>query len=159
MVAGYVGYFVLGHFLHQRESGKKERGVIYALGAAGAVATVVFTYLFSKRTGALDMSFYNNMALGVMLESAALFVFIKYHTPQNKNGMFSKLIQTAAVCSFGIFLVHLLVLRLVPKFIHFELYTIPLVISIPIYAVAVFLVSFLIAFILKKIPFINRYIV
>ena len=159
LVTGYVGYFVLGHYLHRQELSKKTRALVYALGAVGAVTTVVFTYLYSKRTGALDVSYYDSMALGVMLEAAAVFVLFKHFTPQLKNGPVRRLIQTAAVCSFGIFLVHLLVIRAVPKLIRFELYSIPLAVSIPLYGAAVFLISFLIAFILKKIPLVNRLIV
>lgn len=159
LVTGYVGYFVLGNFLHRRESSKKERGIVYALGMLGAASTVLFTYLYSVRTGALDMSFYNNISLGVMLESTAIFVFFKYHAPQQKDNAFQKLITAVAICSFGIYLVHMLIIQIVPTVLPFELNVRPLAVFIPIYAVAVFLLSFLIAFILKKIPFINRFIV
>ena len=159
LVTGYVGYYVLGHFLHRREFSRKERCVIYTLGILGAASTVVFTYLYSRRTGALDMSFYNNMALGVMLESTAIFVFFKYHAPQQKDNAFQKLITAAAICSFGIYLVHMLVIQIVQKVLPFELNVRPLAVFIPIYAVAVFLISFAITFILKKIPSVNRFIV
>ena len=160
LVTGYVGYYVLGHFLHHREISKKAQSVIYVLGVLGAASTVLFTYLFSRRTGSLDMSFYNNMALGVMLEATALFVFFKYHTPQIKNNFCLSFIKNAALCSFGIYLVHMLLIKLAPKVLPYSILNIrPLAVSIPIYAVVVFLISFLITYILKKIPFINRFIV
>ncbi len=158
-VTGFVGYYILGHYLHQKEISKKERGVIYVLGIIGAAATALFTYLFSRRTGALDMSFYDLHSLGVMLEATALFVFCKYHAPKNKNNALHKLIQTASVCSFGIYLVHLLVIQFVPKILPFALNMRPLAVTIPLFAVAVFLISFLISFILNKIPLVNRYLV
>ena len=159
LVTGYVGYFVLGHFLHHRDFTKKERGILCGLGVVGAALTVLFTYMFSRKTSALDLSFYNTMSLGVLLEAAAVFVLFKYHTPQTGNLRLRKLLETAAVCSFGVYLSHMLVIRIAPTLFPFSEVKIPLAFSIPLYALGIFLLSFLVTFILKKIPFINRYIV
>ncbi len=158
-VCGYTGYFILGHFLHRYEISKKIRGVIYTLGIFGYAATVLMTYVFSKKANGLDPVFLDSFSAGVMLEAVAVFVFFKYHTPELKNIKIQKLILQVSKCSFGIYLVHFIIQRYSREIFHVSPLKYNPIITVPLISGGVFVVSLIISYILNKIPIVKKYIV
>ena len=159
LVAGYAGYFILGRVLHTREVPKKMRAVFYALGVFGAASTCLMTMVATKRSGALDLSFFDDASVFVAFEAVAVFVFFKYRAPVKKHESNRKFLGVLSGCTFGIYLIHMLPVDHLERLLPFSVDLGGTLVSIPLLALAAFLISFLLTFILKKIPFINRYIV
>ena len=159
LVCGYTGYYVLGHWLHQNELSKKQRGIIFGLGVFGAGMIIVLTYLISLKQKQLEESFYEYLTVFVLCEAVSIFVFFKYHSPQLSDGFSRKLLLTTSKCSFGIYLVHFWLATNPRPVFRMDTLTINPVFSVPLLTAAVFVCSFAISYILNKIPFINKYIV
>ena len=67
--------------------------------------------------------------------------------------MFTKI----ANLSFGIYLIHILVLETLDKKLLFNTMSLPAMISVPVLTVVVFVISFAIAALLKRIPVFKDY--
>ena len=158
-VCGYTGYFVLGYFLHRYEIPKKLRGVIYVLGCLGATATILLTYVFSKKSNGLDLIFLDDFSVFVLLEAVAVFVFCKYHLNNLKNAKMQKMIMAISKCSFGIYLVHYFMVRYTREIFHMSPTTYNPIITIPLISGGIFVLSLIISFILNKMPIVKKYIV
>lgn len=158
-VYGFTGYFLLGYYLHHYDISKKARRIIYALGGFGAVATFFATYLISKKANNLVDSYYSYFALGVFFETIAVFVFFKYHAPNAKDGAVQKLVGTISKCSFGIYLVHFLFVKYSAVIFRFDFYSLGPLFAVPLLSVIVFVCSFVVSWLLNKIPVVKNYLV
>ena len=151
-VAGYVLYYILGYYLFSEEISKRMRMVFYALGICGLAVMVLYSGKVSALSGTAWDAFGAYMPW-VLMPAMALFVFVKYHG--EKLGQ-NKIVRTIAATSFGIYLVHALIIEYLLVYVwpdmHFGFW--PIVGM----TVLVFAVSFVITWVLKKIPFVRNYI-
>ena len=95
-------------------------------------------------------------APNMIICSAAILLFAASH-PLNIHGRKEKWLLNCSECSFGIYLVHLLVVIEIYSRIRRFIPNIPLNMFVTI--VVAFCLSYLIAFLLKKIPVLNKYVV
>ncbi|MBR4196811.1 MAG: acyltransferase family protein [Synergistaceae bacterium] len=152
-VGGFAGYFLLGYFLNRVNISRRAERLIYIAGTAGFTATVFVSLYASRFTGGAFGKFYASHTVNVMLEAVMVFVFfrVKFNWP-------SRIIRALSRYSFGAYLVHVAVIRLVGKFGLNPLTFSPLI-SIPVISVIVFVISFGISALLNHIPVLNKYIV
>ena len=80
MVTGYIGYFILGHYLSHYEVSKKLEYLVYVLGVILILAAIGLCYISSQKSGKPIQSFYENYTL------AGFFCFSKTMYPRS-NGM------------------------------------------------------------------------
>lgn len=156
LFVGFVAYFILGFYLNKTEIRKNYRTIIYILGVAGLVLTILLTLIASKNAGKLSEAFYNASSVNVLLMSVAVFVWFKYNVKGSER--LDTIIIHLSKYSFGAFLVHVFVLHVL-KVIGFSSETIHPVFSVPASLIFTTVVSYLISMILNKIPVINKYIV
>lgn len=144
-VLGYSGYFVLGHWLHNRKLLNKYRLFIYLFGTIGMVLTVILTFVASAWSGQLEKLFFSYFSCNVLFTSIAMFVLFRYADHSVKVDPMLKKVSDQ---SFGVFLIHPLILEtcggMLPEM--------SLIIRIPITALLVFVVSLLTTTILRSIP-------
>lgn len=152
----YVGYYILGYYLFKYEITRKWRTVIYASGFLGLFATFFLTYIATRRAdGVLQEFWYEYLSPNVLLVAVGLFVFFKY-SPIGKSAELSFIPKVINNTSFGVYLVHMLVINiLVTKFtiIWFDFHPI---LGIPYRVTITILVSVIIVTIMKKIPLLNK---
>jgi surface polysaccharide O-acyltransferase-like enzyme len=156
VVAGYVGYFVMGYLLTNVSLGK--RGMFLALlGILMAVAVTYFgTHLLSAGAAPVDIYFYSYFSPPTVLASACGFLLFK-NLGQNL-GRAGGWVRLVAGTTFGIYLIHIFVVELLRKgSLGFQLYSwqAASIYMIPLTALAVYLVSFLIVFAMQRIPVIK----
>ena len=154
VVAGYVGYFVMGYLLAEMNLGR--RGLfLSALGCIIAIAVVyVGTSMLSPAAAPIDIYFYSYFSPPTVLASMCGFLLLK-HIGQNL-GRAGSLIRKVAGTAFGIYLIHIFVVELLRKgSLGFRIYSWqgPSIYMIPLTALAVYLLSFVIVFGMQKIPF------
>ena len=153
IVGGYVGYFVLGYLLAEVKLNNRGR----VLSALGCILAIAFTYfgtnVLSSRAGPIDAYFYSYFSPPTVLASICGFLLLK--DLGSKLGGAGKTVRALSAASFGIFLIHIFAVGLLRKgVLGFRVYSWmgPSVYMIPLTALAVFGLSFVIVFIMRKIP-------
>ena len=160
MVTGFSGYFVLGYLLNTAKIDKKKERLIYILGILGLLFTILFTALISLRKGTPIADYYENMTVNVLLSSVAVFVFSKLHLNKPfKNEKKQQMVLFLSNCSFGAYLIHLLIIYMLDYFWHFNSLSFNPVVAVPVISVIVFIVSIAISALLNKIPIAKDYLV
>lgn len=149
--SGYLGYMVLGYYLSNMKSFKKSKS--FLLYSIGVIVTILGTYYLTSKNGAFNSTFYGYLTPNVLLSSTGIFLLIKeiHITSSIVKLMVSKISKY----SYGIYLVHILVLELLLKLgLNWQI-TNP-VISIPVIAILTILISWLIIYLGNKIKFLSR---
>ncbi len=153
VVTGYVGYFVMGYWLADVKLGSRGR-VLSALGCIIAIVVTYFgTNILSADAAPIDTYFYSYFSPPTVLASLCGFLLLK-DLGQNL-GKASQIVRTVSATSFGIYLIHIFVVELLRKGdLGFRLYSwmAPSVYMIPLTALVVFVLSFMIVFVMQKIP-------
>jgi len=158
LVFGYVGYFIGGYYLDYYTINKKLRKIIYILGLLGILSTIIFTALISVKEGKANSILYGYFSPNVMVASIAVFIFFKYEISKIKlNKRSLKIIKTITTCTFGMYLVHdFFIIVLTEQGLDTMKFN-P-IFSVPTIALLVFIFSFIISYIISKIPILNKYI-
>ena len=149
----YTTYFVLGWYLHNYEINHKK--LIYLLGIIGLLISIFGTFVFLSTLDEPDALYYN-FTINVFMYSVMIFVFIKSKFV-NKN-IKDHFIKPIADHSLGIYAVHMFVsiyvYRILSSFSIDNAF-----ICIPVVFLATISISYIIAYILKKIPVLNKYVI
>lgn len=157
MVGQYTAYFVLGHYLHERDLPLKTRKILYMLSFFGFAFTILFSVYIAWAKSA-SYGFYGNMTLNVLLESVGIFVLIKYFVKLHIHDRSNSFVLFLSNRSFGIYLVHVLIIEILQYSFGFTTLSICAYISVPVISLFVFLLSLLSSYIIGKIPVLGRYI-
>lgn len=161
-ICSYAGYFVLGHVLHRFEFSRLFKIIVYSGALIGLVFAPLSTYFLTKRNGGNYVTFFsNNLSPDVILIAISVFLLIKTikweRIFEKKGDAFVKGIKTLSEASFGIYLIHFIVLNeLVRSGISVFKVDAPSIFRVPVTDISVFVISFLVIYLLKKIPFINK---
>jgi surface polysaccharide O-acyltransferase-like enzyme len=155
---GYAGYFVLGYQLHKMEISKKTEWLIYGLGIFGVVMTAVMTDLVIVGTMQRIQIFYDYFTVNVLLQSIAVFVWMKKHAPNSLSDGAGKLLRKLSKYSFGAYLVHVMVIA-VFKRLGLQTFSFNAWVSVPVISILVFAVSMGISAVINHIPILKKYIV
>lgn len=156
LVLGYTGYFILGYYLSKTELSHKQRQVIYVLGIAGFLFTIVADSYFSLRQQTPKGIFYGDFTVNVLLESILVFVLFKYHCP-GSDGL-NRIILLLSKYSFGAYLVHVMILEQLENLGLNTLTFSPLA-TIPIIFGITAVLSFSISAAIHRIPILKKYVV
>lgn len=150
LFSGFTCYFVLGYYLHTTHLNKNIGSILIVLGVFATICIAVFTYLLLKEKGVCSELFYNYATFLVAIQSIAVFLIIK-----RVGNVDSKIVYLISKHSFGIFLVHMLVLYM----LGLTSTTINPLIGIPMLSLLVFIVSYLITLVLSHIPVLNKLVI
>ena len=157
-VMGYSGFFVLGYYLHTYELTKKEKNILYALGAGSVLFTIVGTAVLSSRCGYATQELYAYLLPTTCFESAAIFVWFKDHVSENtfKENTLKRLLKLSEL-TFGMYLLHDFY-NILFQHIGFTAIVFQPIVSVPIISIIVFLCSWVTAYLISKIPIVSKYI-
>jgi len=135
---GLIGYLILGFYISRY---KIPSFLVYLFSYLGLLTTIVGTYLLTRQnSGVLDEFFFDPVAPNIILFSLGVFLFLKNHYFNHR------IIKTISRYSFGIYLLHPLIINLLPSVSSNEFIRIPLI-SLLVLAISLFL-----SYIFKKIP-------
>lgn len=154
---GYTSYFLLGDYLNRYDIGKKTEKIIYWAGAFGFFSTIALTIIGTYRYEIATEAFFSNTSVNILLESLAVFVFVKKHADKLPDEKPKQLIGFLAKYSFGVYLIHAMILQLMQEYGFNTLSFNPLF-SIPILSIAVLLISLACSVLISKIPILKRMI-
>ncbi len=149
-----IGFGVLGYVIH-RYGGRVQARIYALLYLIGFFGSFLGTWILSVRQGQLAEVFLQGASPGILLEAAGLFGLL-VHT--NPKGWVEKTTATLSKASFCIYLVHLFFLdRLVLA--GWYTGTLSPVWSAPVETLFLVLCGFVTWLILKRIPWVNRYLI
>lgn len=159
IVLGYTGCYVLGYYLKAYGMSKRCKNALYISGVLSLLFTIGITAFLSLRRATPVQLFYDNLAPNTLITAAAVFVFVKEHTAWlEKRPTAVKAVSYVSSCTLGIYLVHDLLNEII-RHLGFDILNYPLWLAVPLYSAAVFALSLAIIGVIKKIPFVNKYIV
>ncbi|MET0945423.1 MAG: acyltransferase family protein, partial [Flavobacterium sp.] len=129
--SGYVGYLVLGYYLSVIEfkNTKKWKIIALLLFISGSLITFLGTYWLSFSKGKTDSSLYDFFSFNVLLASIGIFIFFRLSDFFNRKS--NLVIAQISHSSYGIYLVHVLVLWILDSFAINASFITPLI-GIPI---------------------------
>jgi surface polysaccharide O-acyltransferase-like enzyme len=146
----YSGYMVLGYYLCKFDISSNKFSILsYVVLFATILFASIGTYYISKQGKDLNLLFYGNLSLNSIAQSIAIFILIKKSTVKNK--ILAWIRNIISQYSFGIYLVHIMVIGVF--YLHDFFWTMAHpALSIPAVTVATLVVSILIIYVLRKIP-------
>lgn len=109
----HIMYVLIGYIIANGNFSKKRRIIIYILGIAGAVLRYVSTVVVSPQTGEIYDTFWGYLNFPTVFLACAVFTAAK-HIPWEKlfgDGRLQKLLPVLSSASFGVYLMHTLLIR------------------------------------------------
>ena len=157
--SAYVCFFFMGCLFHNISLSKESRWIIYILGIIATVVIFYGTYLLTVKDAYHNEDMQADNNLFTAIQGIALFVFFreKFRYKEMKENT-KKLILDISGLTFGVYMVHVVLLALLDKF-GFSPVTYPAIYMIPMLILFVLPTSFFISLGIKKIPFLGKYII
>lgn len=150
----YTGYLIVGYVLvkyfHNINLPKSFSGSVFlSTVLVAAFVTYVLCYYNQRQT----TTFMSTFCLNTLIQVLAVYFFFKSLTIDNKFML--RLLGLLSNYSFGIYLVHIMVISLLYRVGVFWTMANPLI-SIPVLLFVVVLISWIVIYILRKIPFLKH---
>lgn len=156
LVLGFPLYYMMGYYLSQYSLSKNIRNFYYILGILSVFITIIGTRMLSLDKGSPDTFLYDYLRSNVFFTSIALFLFFKeFFSKKQFNQTSLSVISVLSKYSFGMYLVHDMIRTLLMK-IGLENVSFNPLVSVPFIAVCLFIISFIITFLIRKIPYIGE---
>ena len=146
--SGYVGYMVLGYYLCQRSLPSRVLSILFIL--VGTSVTFFGTIYLSAQDNHFNEFFYGYLSPNVLLSSAGLFLL--FRTLSIRNSRLQALSSFVNNHSYGIYLVHILILELL-HYVGINWQFIHPAIGIPVAALSCLVLSIVSIYVLTKIKF------
>ncbi|MDR0793720.1 MAG: acyltransferase family protein [Chitinophagaceae bacterium] len=149
--SGFIGFPVLGYYLYKNTFAdiRKENLISVLMILTGVSITVFGTFVLTKRSGSFNEDLYSYLTLNVILVSTGVFLLFKNLVKFNTRT--SSIILFFSKYSYGIYLIHILVLLFLAKLGFSHAFVNP-IIGIPITSVLCMIVSASIVFGISKLP-------
>ena len=148
LVLGWVGCYVGGWYLRHFEISRLAEYILYLLGGLGLAVT-----LTSRPGGLLEPTLLQQQygSLSAALTAAALCALFRYVLGVSEERSRRKVISGIGAYAFGVYLIHQLWV-LVFRWLGFSPLHFPAAVSIPLFALALFLLSLPFAWLISLIP-------
>lgn len=158
--AGHIYYFVLGHYLSTTSESKWLNRILYSFCLLSFFGIYTMTNWYSMLVGQASTKYYGNFTMFSLIISISVFLFGKNELSRfQPHGFLLKIIFHLSKCSFGIYLVHMLVMNKLNAWFNINVLSFSPIIGVPFITSIVFLVSYLISAFFNSIPFLNKYLV
>jgi len=153
----FTVYFLLGYMLNTEEFSRKYIILSYAIGVLGQALTLLTRFIATHD----NLRYLDFHCFHVAMATLGTFMFFKYVVSRCINYLiekkfFKKLLLSLSDCSFGIFLIHYLVLKLMWDVFNFNGNSFNPIICAPLFSIVVFLIGFSIIYLIRKISFFRQ---
>jgi len=156
LMEGYIGFFVLGYILGTQRFSRRRRWAVYGLGLMGYLINVLGNHAFTT-PDRVNLVFNYGYSITRYLVAAGLFVGLRALFAADKSTLqnrLHKLFAPVAGASYGMYYVHVLVLEVSMGKIQRHLTLWPPAV-IPLTFVSTVVLSFLLAWVIRKVPALN----
>ncbi len=157
MVCSYVGYFILGYYLHRFVPSQRKRKLLYVLGILGLLLAPIVSNVLSVRKEEPLSASYDSFSIFTFLASVAVFVFFEQVVSKVrwKQWMRKGILEFSAN-SFGVYLMHILVFEMLQAK-GIDSMSIDSLAGIPLLAVVCFILCNIAISLLRRVPVLGKY--
>ena len=155
LMVGYMGYFVLGHYLTSVRLDRGKRILIYWGGVTGFLSTIVLQVMAALKTQQHLGSYYDELWVNVWVSAVAGFVWFQHLKIFQK---YKPIVMRLSKLNLGVYMVHVFVLNLLRVWGINTLLFNP-ILSVPMIAILVYGISVGISALIHQIPIMKKYIV
>ncbi|AYB41923.1 acyltransferase [Paenibacillus lautus] len=153
-VNGYLGYFILGYYLREKELSVKITRVIHIAAIICIFMTFFGVYYETvKSAGVFSGYYYGYLTPNTAIISISIFLLFKGIKTGIKH---DSLLITISKTSLGIYLIHALILKCLSQYFNLTALSFHPILSIPFISILTFVLSALLIFILQRIPVVNK---
>lgn len=160
LACSYAGYFVLGYYLYHIGIPEKWNHWLYLSFPVCCMLNVLISTWLIWRNDKLLSDFSNSFGLFTFFITISLFQFAtRFLTDkvfQTSHPKFERALSFVSGSTLGIYVMHLLLIDLPQMRSIYD--SLPPILSIPIVTMLCFLFSFIIATVLRKIPFVGKFL-
>ncbi|MBQ6841308.1 MAG: acyltransferase family protein [Bacilli bacterium] len=152
----YLGYFIAGYLIYKYKDviASKKNNILWIIVLVlSLTATIGFTYVRSLDFNRYYDNFLAYRSIFVILSSLSIFLLIYFNLPNKKI----KLVSFVSPYSFGVYLVHGIILNFLMEDI-LSYIKINSFIGIPICVIILSIFSVIVVALLKKVPVLKKYI-
>lgn len=149
-----ISFVILGFLLSTEDIEKRKRIFIYCLGICSIIFRYTVTLIMSTRQNELYGIFFGYEQFHSILLATAVFVLVKNINLEKiiNSDKIKKIIMKISECSFGVYLIHLIVMHYELELANINVYswkwrTIGIIIT--------YFISLCIVYLLKKIPIVK----
>lgn len=155
MLAGYLGYFLLGFYLKKYPCSRRVRRLLYFAGSVGLLYTIIGTIVLSNIQGMCCDTLFSPGSWNILLFAAAVYVFFV-----NQDGLSFgyPAVRKIARRSFVIYMVHPFFLEKL-NMIGITTVSFCSLFSVPLLTLLIFLCSDIVAAVITGIPYLKKLIV
>ena len=158
-LSGNIFYFIMGYYLNNSMNiGLYKKILLYFLGLIGFSFIIIFYYISIKYQQSMIHFYFGPLNLNILTYSIVIFVFFK-HNFNNISIKYMKFIKIISNHTFGIYLIHPMIIHIIRGRNDSYLSSLNLIYKIPLMSLLTFLFSFMICFIIKYLPFIGNLLV
>lgn len=150
--SGFIGYLILGNFLY-KENRRVNNVLLMLVFVAALVYTCIMTYGLTASSHEMNEAYMDNFKPNIAIMCICIYLLFK-NSPVNFPLLLRGVVNKVSAYSYGIYLVHILVLDLFFNY-GFTYSIMPAVFSIPIISLSCLLVSYLVIYILRKVPYLR----
>jgi len=152
---GFVGYFVLGYWLGKTGT-KLSKSMLILLFLASWALTAYICYAVSWEAGKYIYDYTDYLSVPVILMSVSIFLFFQKACDVD---FLPRLMQELDITSYGVYLVHALILRILSREYQINFTWIHPVVGISVHFLLTAVISYLVVKIISKIPKVGSWIV
>ena len=153
--SGFVGYFILGYWLGNRDI-KLSNSLLILLFLASWAITAYICYVVSWNSGKYSYDFTDYLSPTVMLMSVSIFLFFKKACDTE---FLPKIMTELDITSYGVYLIHFLILRYLSRNYQINYTWIHPLLGITVQFIITTLISYVIVKAISKIPKAGNWIV
>lgn len=157
-ISAHVCFFIAGYLFHKIQLTKKQRIALYLLAIISTATVFIGTWQLTLAQGIHneDLQSDSNMLTGI--QGIALFVFMKEACAKKRfSPEVQGVIRLLSSLTFGVYLVHVMFIALLDRF-GFSTLTYNAGWMIPLVLCLVLPLSFGATWLIRKIPFLGKYI-
>ena len=152
---GFVCFFIIGHYLNTNSISRRVKYVIYILAVLSFIGAAYFTSVVSHKLGRTEGFFYDDLHLFMLIQTVAIFIFIKDHC-KDYSSRTRRVIINLSNCSFGIYLVHPLFMYLCNDYLTLNSSSFNPIFFIPVFAIIIFFLSYALVKMVSLIPYLKK---
>lgn len=159
LLSGFLVYYLLGYYIYRYNICKRAEIILYIIGGIVLVGSRIADCFLAVQQGSVIEFFTNYMSPLTMVYSAAIYtLFIKRISKIRFSQKATQFFAWTTKYGFGAYLVHALILEFIMIFSIFKVTYMAPILWIPVIILVATVISYGIAFIVRKIPKIGKYI-
>lgn len=150
----YPFYLFCGYAIHK---GIIKANQCLALAAVILSSCMIVLFTIIRWTNNMEVmeQLWSYSSVFVIVQAASIFVLFN-KIKGNGNSLIGKVLLEIDRCSFGIYLIHMIFIRLILRYMNFNPYEGNLIINFSLLIAGIFVASYLCTWILKKIPILKE---